>query len=306
LPGKHAPSLNAVDVRTCAAFHKVIFKNPLRSSRKAPSSLRLIDEQKASLCTGCRCVFLSATRSCGELCQLVANSRHGHTSQFTHAYVRTIERHFCRSQSSWKIKTHFQAFLYVGRRWRPARSRWPRNTSLRIQSDTRYTRERRGLERSASRDENFTAKFARSFPRRGEKQFSQGTHAGSAMSKARQRLEDRSTRLIERQVGNYVQLTAVGKIEREFANIVGGVGPSTCFMRYAACVRSLESGSACSRGRGREEEVDQAPNSVVFVFYARSPVGLSRRTERSRWELERCRNRLLSALASASNSLIDR
>lgn len=82
---------------------------------------------------------------------------------------------------------------------------------------------------SVSRDENFNAKFARfQGPRRGGKQFSVGNaRRAPDPSSTGRRPEDRSARPIEGQVANYVQLQSAEpmKIEREFANTVGGADP---------------------------------------------------------------------------------
>jgi len=120
------------------------------------------------------------------------------------------------------------------------------------------------------------------------------------MSKARaadsERLEAPRGSRTDRKTGSQLRPAAERrlprKIEREFANIVGGAGPNGalgsvpgCETPLAVCVQGLESGSACSwREREKEEEVDRSASEFV-VFLSResgSPVGLSRRTGRSR------------------------
>jgi len=107
-----------------------------------------------------------------------------------------------------------------------------------------------------------------------------------------------------------------GKIEREFANIVGGAGPNGALGVFQAAKRHSQ--FACrawnqeahvlgEKGE-KQEEVDRSASEFV-VFLSResgSPVGLSRRTGRSRdsnW------NSLLESdsyrLTSASNTSID-
>jgi len=111
------------------------------------------------------------------------------------------------------------------------------------------------------------------------------THADQTPSSTR-RPEDRSARPIEGQVANYVQLRSAGpmKIEREFANTVGGADPSGTQVGcpdiripirtrgsragpFEPSTRKLVSGKGIKGRRGRRHQNLLLILNLCFLFF---------------------------------------
>jgi hypothetical protein len=130
---------------------------------------------------------------------------------------------------------------------------------------------------------------------------SEETHARRAMSKARIAVRPIRTPpkargqigAADRKTGSQLRPAAERrlprKIEREFANIVGGAGPklSACSRLrktapLAVCVQGIRKRVLLSRKREGGGSRSGSEFVVLLLRESRSPIGLSRRTERSR------------------------